>query len=184
VKAGWIRAARHPSCPGSTVLSPKIAGMERREATRFRSPSCRKRCRKRTKTFAPRGAPCPSCFDRGTIETTPRAMRENGCACANGSGCLKTESGTPKERLLHLARLAGSGRRPSAAWFRGEGQARVQGRCPSPARFARELSPSERGEVKKSFATPTMSPPRKRRPITTAHHDVGEKITPACPSNR
>ena len=42
--------APRPSCPGSTVLSPKIAAVERREAMRFRTTPCRKRCRERNKT--------------------------------------------------------------------------------------------------------------------------------------
>jgi hypothetical protein len=67
--------------------------MERRKAMRFRNTIASPAMPEATQDQgAPRGAPCPSCFDRGAIETATRAWRENECACVNERGCLKIES--------------------------------------------------------------------------------------------
>ena len=95
------QGAPRPSCPGSTVPSPKIAAMERRKAMRFRSSSCRKRCRERNDIKVRLAAlHAPRCYERRNSKLTSRDARERmrmSFVGANGASpracCLKIESG-------------------------------------------------------------------------------------------
>ena len=135
-KAVRIRG-HHPSHPEVRSRRQKSPLLARREATRFLLIEGSENT-----TIAPSGAPLPLMIGGAHHGETTRAMRGSDGACVVESGCLKIESGTVRPRPA----LAGRGRRQSAAKSPGEGLTRKK--CPSPARFARDLSPQERGEVK------------------------------------
>jgi len=99
-------SGRESVCPVPEERSPRPKSplMERRKAMRFRSSSCRKRCRKRNDTkvrLAALHAPHIEGANeaglaralRGRPKSSPRAMRENECVRVNEVGCLKIESG-------------------------------------------------------------------------------------------
>jgi hypothetical protein len=90
------QSALRSSCPGSTVLSPKIAAVERRKAMRFQSfivsqamPEAKRYKVRLAALHAPRVL-------RGKTESTPRAMKRG-----NDDACLSLrEWGKPHTRML------------------------------------------------------------------------------------
>ncbi len=99
-KAGWIKDTRHPSGPGSTVPSPKIAASNQACADCVNlsaSWSAARRCasfRRESETLHFRLAAlhAPHCFEAKETNSATRAMRECNHARLSGSGCLKFES--------------------------------------------------------------------------------------------
>ena len=107
-KASRIGGGNARPVPEERSPGHKSPHMERRKATRFLSQ------RKRTNTFAPCGASCPSL---GRQENDhPRGARGSECACVNGSahqrGCLTTESGM---RCAHVHPNISRGRAPGSS---------------------------------------------------------------------
>jgi hypothetical protein len=88
---GWRKPAgsgtlRRPSCPGSTIPSPKIAAMERRKAMRF--PFAREAKQNHLRLAA---LHAPHLFRGATTASLARIARERG-RLAVGARCLTIES--------------------------------------------------------------------------------------------